>query len=265
MRRSAYDVTACIASSTRRATSTRGGVSTSQHVAYLTPRTLPRQRVRWHDLAIEPAPASRVQRIDYFGNAVDQFTILTPYDELRVVGRSVVEVIATEPPIDVDAGAPWEAVRDELLLQARRAVRRRVGVQLSVALRRHGPGAGRVRARVVRAEAAAGRGGHPPDAPDSRRVHLRSRIDDDRHAGDARARRSPRRLPGLRAPADRLPEIAGARRAVRQRVSADRTAAGTAAARRRRRVSRLALRLVSTARAGWISIPPTTSCHPSAM
>ena len=76
-----------------------GGVSTSQHVAYLTPRTLPRQCVRWHDLAIEPAPASRVQRIDYFGNAVDQFTILTPYDELRVVGRSVVEVIATEPPI----------------------------------------------------------------------------------------------------------------------------------------------------------------------
>ena len=70
--------------------------------------------MRWHELAIEPAPASHVQRIDYFGNAVDQFTILTPYDELRVVGRSVVEVIAAEPPIDADAGAPWEAVRDEL-------------------------------------------------------------------------------------------------------------------------------------------------------
>ena len=94
-----------------------GGVSTSQHVAYLTPRTLPRQCVRWHDLAIEPAPASRVQRVDYFGNAVDQFTILTPYDEMRVVGRSVVEVTATEPPIALDAGAPWEAVRDELFYQ----------------------------------------------------------------------------------------------------------------------------------------------------
>ena len=92
----------------------RGGVSTSQHVAYLTPRTLPRQCVRWHDLAIKPAPANHVQRIDYFGNAVDQFTILTPYDELRVVGRSLVEVIAAEPPIDVDAGAPWETVREEL-------------------------------------------------------------------------------------------------------------------------------------------------------
>jgi transglutaminase-like putative cysteine protease len=87
-----------------------GGVSTSQHMAYLTPRTLPHQCVRWHELVIDPAPASRVQRVDYFGNAVDQFTILTPYDELRVVGRSVVEVIATESSIALHADAPWEAV-----------------------------------------------------------------------------------------------------------------------------------------------------------
>jgi transglutaminase-like putative cysteine protease len=94
-----------------------GGVSTSQHVAYLTPRTLPRQHLRWHEVEIEPAPASRVQRIDYFGNAVEQFTILTPYVETRVVGRSVVEVAAAEPSIDGAAGAPWETVRDELLYQ----------------------------------------------------------------------------------------------------------------------------------------------------
>ncbi|MEO8259831.1 MAG: transglutaminase family protein [Acidobacteriota bacterium] len=91
------------------------GVSTSQHVAYLTPRTLPGQSVRWHGLAIEPAPASRARRVDYFGNAVDQFTILTPYDEMCVVGRSLVAVHATEPTLALDAGVPWEAVRDELL------------------------------------------------------------------------------------------------------------------------------------------------------
>jgi transglutaminase-like putative cysteine protease len=90
------------------------GVSTSQHVAYLTPRTLPRQSVRWHELVIEPAPASRAQRVDYFGNAVDQFTILTPYDEMCVVGRSVVAVSATGPAPTLDAAAPWEAVRDGL-------------------------------------------------------------------------------------------------------------------------------------------------------
>jgi len=72
--------------------------------------------VRQHDLVIEPAPASRVQRIDYFGNAVEQFTILTPYDEMCVMGRSVVEVTAVAP-IDPGASAPWEAVRDELLYQ----------------------------------------------------------------------------------------------------------------------------------------------------
>ena len=90
------------------------GVSTSQHVAYLTPRTLPCQSVRWHELVIEPAPASRTQRVDYFGNAVDQFTILTPYDEMCVVGRSVVAVSATGPAPTPGATVPWEAVRDEL-------------------------------------------------------------------------------------------------------------------------------------------------------
>ena len=75
-----------------------GRVSTSQHVACVTPRTLPSQTVRSHELVVEPAPASHVQRVDYFGNAVDQFTILTPYKEMRVVGRSVVEVRGARRP-----------------------------------------------------------------------------------------------------------------------------------------------------------------------
>ena len=105
----------------------------------------------WHELAIEPAPASRAQRIDYFGNAVDQFTILTPYDEMRVVGRSVVEVTrAPDRRSTPTPSAPWEAVRDALVYQRGAPYDDAVGVQLSVAVRRHGPGAGRVRARVVR-------------------------------------------------------------------------------------------------------------------
>jgi transglutaminase-like putative cysteine protease len=91
-----------------------GGVSTSQHVAYLTPRVLAYQVVRSHDLVIEPPAASHVKRVDYFGNAVDQFTILTPYKEMRVVGQSEVEVSTTEPP-EVEASAPWETVRDALV------------------------------------------------------------------------------------------------------------------------------------------------------
>lgn len=94
-----------------------GGVSTSQHVAYLTPRTLPHQTVSWHELDIAPVPATRVKRRDYFGNLVDQFTILTPYNEMRVVARSLVDVTGHESGV-LDSGpaeeAPWEGVRDEL-------------------------------------------------------------------------------------------------------------------------------------------------------
>jgi transglutaminase-like putative cysteine protease len=93
-----------------------GGVSTSQHVAYLRPRTLPYQQVRWHEVEIDPPPASRVQRIDYFGNNIDQFTILTPYDEMRVVGRSIVNVATPELPVTADM-ALWETVRDDLFYQ----------------------------------------------------------------------------------------------------------------------------------------------------
>ena len=45
-----------------------GRASTSQHIACLTPRTLPTQRVESHTLSVEPAPAHRVERHDYFGN-----------------------------------------------------------------------------------------------------------------------------------------------------------------------------------------------------
>jgi transglutaminase-like putative cysteine protease len=91
-----------------------GGVSMSQHVAYLTPRELGRQRLLWHELDVDPMPAGRLRRIDYFGNTVDQFTILTPYDELAVAGRSLVNVTAAEPPVAFDASEPWETVRDAL-------------------------------------------------------------------------------------------------------------------------------------------------------
>lgn len=91
------------------------GVSTSQHVAYLTPRTLPHQAVRSHELVIDPPAVHCVQRTDYFGNCVSQFTVLTPYDTLSVTGRSVVEVSAADPGPTPDASLPWEQVRESLL------------------------------------------------------------------------------------------------------------------------------------------------------
>jgi transglutaminase-like putative cysteine protease len=92
-----------------------GRASTSQHLAYLMPRELPRQRVHAHELVAEPVPANRTRRSDYFGNTVDQFTILTPYQEMRALSRSIVEVLPPECPIEPDASEAWERVRDALL------------------------------------------------------------------------------------------------------------------------------------------------------
>jgi len=92
-----------------------GLASTSQHVACLKPRTLDRQRLAWHDLTIDPAPAATRERIDYFGNHVTQFAILAPYTELRVLSRSEVELREPAPEVDLGMSPPWETVRESLL------------------------------------------------------------------------------------------------------------------------------------------------------
>jgi transglutaminase-like putative cysteine protease len=89
-------------------------VSTSQHVAYLRPRELPRQRVRAHALVIDPAPSRIRHRTDYFGNDVAQFELLRPHAELRAASRSVVEVHPRDGAIDPALSPPWEQVRDAL-------------------------------------------------------------------------------------------------------------------------------------------------------
>ena len=89
-------------------------VSTSWHVAYLHPRALPRQRVPWHELAIDPRPARSSRRIDYFGNTVDQFMMLGPHTALTASGRSLIEVLPARTPIDPELSPPWEDVRAAL-------------------------------------------------------------------------------------------------------------------------------------------------------
>jgi len=92
-----------------------GLASTSQHVACLKPRTLGHQRVVWHDLTIDPAPAAIRERIDYFGNHVSQFSILAPYTEMRVLSRSEVELQERTGQVDLVSSPPWESVRESLL------------------------------------------------------------------------------------------------------------------------------------------------------
>jgi len=91
-----------------------GRVSTSRHLGYLTPRTLPQQAVHQHTIRIDPYPAEHVARVDVFGNSVTQFSILTSYTELDVTSRSLVEVwprSASGRDVDPDVSLPWEDVR----------------------------------------------------------------------------------------------------------------------------------------------------------
>jgi transglutaminase-like putative cysteine protease len=89
-------------------------VSTSQHGAYLRPRALEHQRVHGDELEIDPEPVESSRRVDYFGNTVDQFTLLTPHEELLVRARSVVQVTPSDREITPASSPPWEKVRDAL-------------------------------------------------------------------------------------------------------------------------------------------------------
>jgi transglutaminase-like putative cysteine protease len=90
-------------------------VSTSWHVAYLYPRAMARQRVPWHELAIDPPPARSSRRIDYFGNTADHFAMLGPHTALRTCGRSLVEVLPARSEVEPELSPPWEEVRDALI------------------------------------------------------------------------------------------------------------------------------------------------------
>jgi transglutaminase-like putative cysteine protease len=74
-------------------------VSVGTHVACLKPRALPHHQLSRSELRIQPAPATRTERVDFFGNVLCFFTIREPHRELVVEARS--EVIMEENP------APW--------------------------------------------------------------------------------------------------------------------------------------------------------------
>ena len=69
-------------------------VSVGTHVACLKPRALPHHQLAHSELRIQPRPATRTERVDFFGNRLCFFTIQEPHRELVVEARS--EVIMEE-------------------------------------------------------------------------------------------------------------------------------------------------------------------------
>ncbi len=65
-------------------------VSVGNHVACLTPRSLPNHQLVRSELHIQPQPATRTEREDYFGNLLCFFTVQEPHKELVVEAHSEV-------------------------------------------------------------------------------------------------------------------------------------------------------------------------------
>ena len=103
---------------------------------------------------------------------------------------------------------------------------------------------------VVHAGAPAARRGDRPDAEDPRRVPVRCRRHDHHDAGFARAGRAPRRLPGFRASADRLPASSAPPARYASGYLLTDPPPGQPAADRRRCVARLAVGVVPAPRLG---------------
>lgn len=88
-------------------------VSICHNEVHLVPRDHPRQRVRHTSLDVQPRPAVRSERLDYFGNPVTFFTAQERHQRLVVTATSEVEVTALEG-IEERPSPPWEEVRDQL-------------------------------------------------------------------------------------------------------------------------------------------------------
>ena len=90
-------------------------VSVGNHVACLKPRSSAHQQLMETHLDIQPAPATRTERADFFGNLLCFFTVQEPHKELVVVARSEVRASASAAPTGPPAPA-WEEVAASLPL-----------------------------------------------------------------------------------------------------------------------------------------------------
>jgi len=84
-------------------------VSVSQHVARLTPRLTAAQAFGDFTLTIEPTPALRKTRTDYFGNELCFFSIQEVHQQLEIVTQSRVTVKPVAK-ISIEDSPAWEEV-----------------------------------------------------------------------------------------------------------------------------------------------------------
>ncbi len=88
-------------------------VSQSHHLLHLTPRSHTRQTVLRHSLIIDPAPASKTELTDDFGNPASIITIEQDHTKLEIHSRAQVEVEAPLPVEPTRCGS-WNDVAAQL-------------------------------------------------------------------------------------------------------------------------------------------------------
>lgn len=88
-------------------------VSLSQHFLHLAPRETPTQTVETSHLEVEPAPATRRDTQDYFGNGTCLISLDEEHLETVILAQSKVTLRPTIAPAASDTKS-WETVRDHL-------------------------------------------------------------------------------------------------------------------------------------------------------
>lgn len=81
----------------------------SNHLLHLAPREIANQKIVRHNLIIEPAPAWRSDRVDYFGNPMTLISVEEEHSKLSVNSLSEIEVSPANKP-DFNASVAWERV-----------------------------------------------------------------------------------------------------------------------------------------------------------
>ena len=93
-------------------------VSLAQQLAHLWPRRNPWQRCTEQQLVISPAPTTRRDELDVFGNPLTRLAFERPHDELQVNARLRVEVLH-RPLLDFYQSPAWDLTRNAMTYSAR--------------------------------------------------------------------------------------------------------------------------------------------------
>lgn len=88
-------------------------VAQSHHLIHLAPRPHERQEINRHSIMVEPAPASRVDYTDGFGNPASILTIEQDHSELLIHSRSQIEVLPP-PNAHLTGTASWSKLASSL-------------------------------------------------------------------------------------------------------------------------------------------------------